>query len=195
MKKLLKFKHRKSSNQGFTTLEIIISIIVALLFISVAMQSFVLAMGMKVQAQEKQRANQLIQEDLERTNILASNIPTKVEGIAPNPEHTFIQRCNAVPPGGGIVAYDNGFAKELWDDLDAVDAPTVKLIKKADGTTVGKTFGLFRTPVSDANSTAPHRTLKINYQVQELDDSGDPIGDVIAERYVEVIPDVALQCP
>ena len=37
--------------------------------------------------------------------------------------------------------------------------------------------------------------LKINYQVQELDDDGNPTGDVIAERYVEVIPDVALQCP
>jgi type II secretory pathway pseudopilin PulG len=177
MNKLLKFKLRKSLNQGFTTLEILISIIIALAFISVAMQSFVLAMGMKVQAQEKQRANQLIQEDLERTNILASNIAE---------DHD--DKCNP-------ATYADGYAKELQDDLEAVDAPTVKLIKKADGTTVGKTFGLIRNPVSETNSTFPHRTLKINYQVQELDDSGDPIGDVIAERYVEVIPDVALQCP
>ena len=177
MKKLFKPKQKRLLNQGFTTLEILVSIIIALAFVGVAMQSFVLAMGMKVQAQEKQRANQLIQEDLERTNVLASNIAADHDN-----------KCNP-------AAYANGYAKELWDDLDAVTEPTVKLITKSDGTTVGKTFGLSRTPVSETSSNAPHRTLKINYQVQELDDSGDPVGDVIAERYVEVIPDVALQCP
>ncbi len=177
MNKLFKFKHRKSLNQGFTTLEILVSILIALAFISVAMQSFVYAMGMKVQAQEKQRANQLIQEDLERTNVLASNIAVDHDN-----------KCNP-------AAYDNRYAKELWDDLDAVDEPTVQLLKTADGPPVGKTLALTRTPVSDGSSTAPHRTLKINYQVQELDNSGDPTGDVIAQRYVEVIPDVALQCP
>lgn len=198
MPKLLIFKRRKSLNQGFTTLEILVSIIIALAFVSVAMQSFVYAMAMKVQAQEKQRANQLIQEDLERVNNLGSNIPAKVTGVPLNPDHTFIQRCNAVPPGGGTVAYANGYANELWDDLDAVAEPTVQLLKTADGPPVGKTLGLTRTHVSGASSTSsnsPHRTLKINYQVQELDDSGDPTGDVIAQRYVEVIPDVALQCP
>jgi type II secretory pathway pseudopilin PulG len=195
MKKLFKFKQRKSLNQGFTTLEILISIIIALAFVSFAMQTFVLAMGMKVLAQEKQRANQLIQEDMERANNLGSNIPAQVKGVSPNPDHTFIQRCNAVPAGGGTTsAYANGYAKELWDDLDAVAEPTVQLLKMSDGTTAGKTLGLSRTHVT-ASSTFPHRTLKINYQVQELDSSGDPTGDVIAQRYVEVIPDVALQCP
>jgi type II secretory pathway pseudopilin PulG len=174
---LFKIQRQKSLNQGFTTLEILVSIIIALAFVSVAMQSFVLAMGMKVQAQEKQRANQLIQEDLERTNILASNIAEDHDA-----------KCFT-------AAYDDGYAKELRDDLDAEDKPTAKLLKKADGTTLGKTLGLARTHVSDTSSDFPHRTLKINYQVQELDDDGDPIGDVIAQRYVEVIPDVALQCP
>jgi Tfp pilus assembly protein PilE len=185
MKKLLKFTHRKSLNQGFTTLEILISIIIALAFISVAMQSFVLAMGMKVQAQGKQRANQLIQEDLERTNVLASNIAE---------DHD--DKCNP-------AAYVDGYANELWDAVEPVGStqPTVKLLKMADGTTAGKTFVLTRNHVSGVNSNPPYRTLKINYQVQELDDSGNAIVDdtgnpiVIAERYVEVIPDVALQCP
>ena len=192
MQKLLIFKHRKSLDRGFTTLEILISIIIALAFVSVAMQSFVYAMAMKVQAQEKQRANQLIQEDLERTNVLASNILAEVKGVSPNPDHTVIQRCNALPPGGGTVVdveYENGLAKELWDDLDATAEPTVQLLKTADGTTAGKTLTLSRTHVSEASSTSPHRTLKINYQVK------DPDNNVIAERYVEVIPDVALQCP
>ena len=197
MKKIFKLKHRKFLDQGFTTLEILISIIIALAFVSVAMQSFVLAMGMKVQAQEKQRANQLIQEDLERLNNLSSNIPA--EETSGGTTHTFIQRCNAEPAGGGTVAYANGFAQELWDDIPAITAPTARLLKSADGTVSGKTLTLVRTHVSGGDSsatpaipvssTAPHRTLKINYQVT------DPDGDVVAERYVEVIPDVALQCP
>ena len=196
MKQIFKLKHRKSLNLGFTTLEILVSIIIALAFVSVAMQSFVLSMGMKVQAQQKQRANQLIQEDLERLNNLASNIPAEVAGVAPNPDHTFIQRCNAEPPGGGAVAYDEGFAKELWDDINAITAPTARLLKSADGTEAGITLTLARIYVSGGNpptipisSTAPHRVLKINYQVT------DPDNDVVAERYVEVMPDVALQCP
>lgn len=193
MKKVFKFKHRKSLNQGFTTLEVLVSIIVALAFVSVAMQSFVLAMAMKVQAQEKQRANQLIQEDLENVSILASNLPAEELGLTP--PHTFTQKCSAVPAGGGTVAYANGFAKDLWDDVSAVTEPTVNLLIAANGTGTGKTLGLSRNHVSNTSSNAPHRTLKINYQVQELDSSNNPIGDVIARRYVEVIPDVALRCP
>lgn len=174
---LFKLKHRKSLNQGFTTLEILISIIIALAFVSVAMQSFVLAMGMKVQAQEKQRANQLIQEDLEQVSTLASNIAEDHDNM-----------CNP-------AAYANGYAKDLWDDLNALALPTAQLIQKADGTNVGKTLRLARNHISNGSNTAPYRTLKINYQVQELDSSDNPTGDVIAERYVEVIPDVALQCP
>lgn len=189
MKKIFKLKSRKSLDRGFTTLEILVSIIIALAFVSVAMQSFVLSMGMKVQAQERQRANQLIQEDLERLNNLASNIPAEVAGVALNPDHTFIQRCNAEPPGGGAVGYVNGFADDLWDNINAVTAPTARLLKSADGTVAGITLSLSRTHVSDSSSTAPHRVLKINYRVTDPDD------DVIAERYVEVMPDVALQCP
>ena len=171
MNKLFKFKYKKSLDEGLTTLEILISIIVALAFVSVALQSFVLAMGMKILAQEKQRANQLIQEDLERVATLGSNIAEDHDN-----------KCNPAD-------YDNGYAKELWDDLNAVAAPTAKLLRKADGTESGETLTLSRTPVSETTSTAPHRTLKVNYQVQDSDN------DVIAERYVEVIPDVALRCP
>lgn len=189
MQKLFKFRHKKALNEGFTTLEVLVSIIVALAFVSVAMQSFVLAMAMKVQAQEKQRANQLIQEDLENVSILASNIPA--EELSSTPPHTFAQKCNAVPAGGGTVAYANGFAQDLWDNVEPAGStnPTVQLLRAANGDESGKTLTLDRTHVSGGSSTAPHRSLKINYQVT------DPDGEVIAERYVEVIPDVALRCP
>lgn len=194
MPKLLMFKHRKSLNQGFTTLEILISIIIALAFVSVAMQSFVYAMALKVQAQEKQRANQLIQEDLERVTTLGSNIAQDHDN-----------KCNpiATVAAGGIsakTAYQNGYAYELWQDFNAEPQPTAHLLKTTDGTESGKKIGSIRQQINDLtdpspSEDAPYRTLKISFQVRELDSDDEPTGDVIAERYVEVIPDVALQCP
>ena len=181
MKKLFKFTYKKSSSQGFTTFEVLVSIIIALAFVSVAMQSFVLATGMKVIAQEKQRANQLIQEDLERVANLANNIAE---------DHDT--KCNPVAtaaPNPVKTAYQNGYAQDLWDDVASGGDLTVQLLRKADGTESGNTLTLARTHVSNTSSNSPHRTLKVNYQVTDSD------GDVIANRYVEVIPDVALRCP
>lgn len=188
MPKLLTFKHRKTLNQGFSTLEILVSIIIALAFVSVAMQTFVYAMAMKVQAQEKQRANQLIQEDMERTNVLASNIAN-------------VNICNS-------ANYAGGYGQALWNSLnssvpDSDPQLKIRLLKTAAGNPTGKTLRLKRNHVSEgiSSSTFPHRTLKVNYQVWELDNSSNAVVDstgnpiVIAERYVEVIPDVALQCP
>lgn len=191
---------------GFTTLEILISLLIALLFVAVSMQSLVYAMAMKVQAQEKQRANELIQEDIERINRLGSTL-----GTAP-----VTTTCNS-------TNYAGGYAKALWDSLQADDIlragtptptplppPTKTIIKKikSDGSaeTGGKQLALRRFEVSStaSNSTAPHRTLKVGYQVWNWDgtnykdqnngtlSAGD---EPIAETYVEVIPDVALQCP
>ena len=181
MKKLYRYKHFKTSEKGFTTFEVLISIIIALAFVSVAMQSFVLGMAMKVQAQEKQRANQLIQEDLESiANLAANNIPADHDN-----------KCNPVATGSGgsaKTAYENGYAQELWI-VGSGGSTSVKLLRAADGTESGNTLTLNKTNVSATSSSFPHRTLKIDYQVTDSD------GDVIAERYVEVIPDVALLCP
>ena len=155
------------------------------------MQSFVLGVAMKVQAQEKQRANQLIQEDLERIGELATLI-----------QEDHDNKCNPVATGGGTprTAYQNGYANELWDDLIAEAVPTVNLLVASDGSGSGKKIGLIRNQINDLTdpsppSDAPYRTLKINYQVKEFDSDDNPTGDIIAERYVEVIPDVALRCP
>ncbi len=188
MQKLLIFNYRKNLNRGFSTLEVLISIIVALVFVSFSLQSFVLGVAIKVQAQEKQRANQLIQEDLELLSELASNIPART---APQ---TVDETCNAIPAGGGAAAYAQGYAQDLWNELqnkkpDGDASLSIKLLKKSDGTELGDTFTLTRTDISNGSSVAPHRTLKINYRVTNSNN------DLIAERYVEVIPDVALRCP
>jgi len=179
-------KRKKSGKQqGFITLEILIALFIALGFVAVSMQTLVYAMGMKVQAQEKQRANQLIQEDIEQVNELGS---TALTGA-----------CDPANYGGG-------YAQGLWDSLPTA-TPTKKLLKTSD--TSGKVLGLRRVHVSaatTASSDAPHRTLKIRDEVwgwngsNFVDTSGVTVTtstteDPIAETYVEVIPDVALACP
>ena len=185
---------RKTAHQkekGFVTIEIIISILIALAFVAVSMQSLVYAMAMKVQAQEKQRANQLIQEDIERINQFGSDT-------------SLTATCNA-------ATYANGYAQALWTAINATGTQTKNLLEKIDTSTgavdtSGKQLALQRFHISGTtnNSTFPHRTLKVGYQVWEWngssyitsDGTAPAAGDEpIAETYVEVIPDVALSCP
>lgn len=184
MKKLLKLKPAKSyKEQGFITLEILISILIASGFLAVAMQSLVYAMAIKVQAQEKQRSTQLITEDLETANELANR--------------------NGLTGDCDPANYAAGYGDGLWDALIA-DTPTRTKSLLSDGG--GKQLALERTHVSAGagNSAAPHRTLRIRYQVWDWDGTNflDRAGNIkdnadepILETYVEIIPDVALACP
>jgi hypothetical protein len=185
MKKLIKLKSAASKEQGFITLEVIVGILVAFFFLMGAMQSLVYAMALKVQAQEKQRASQLITGDIELANDLANS-------------NGLVGACNPAD-------YDGGYGKGLWTALTNLPTgnpqPTEFTLSNGGGTQLA----LERTHVSAGNSNAPHRTLKVRYQVwwgvsgtNYLNRKGDPKGasdKPIAETYVEIIPDVALACP
>lgn len=172
---------KQTKETGFFTIEILVSLLIAMMFVLASLQSMVYATMLKVQAQERQRANQLIQEEIERVNVLASNIAE---------DHS--NKCDP-------AAYANGYAKELWDLVDDTN-PIKSLIQETqdDGTIVerGRRFGLERVHVSNTanGSTAPHRTLRIGYEVSEWNGTNFT-GDTIADTYIEVIPDVALSCP
>jgi type II secretory pathway pseudopilin PulG len=216
---LLLFKFKKVTPRketGFTTLEILISLIIALLFVAVSMQSLVYAMAMKVQAQEKQRANELIQEDIERINQLGSILAAGTPAVPATATTAAIPAtrpfCNPVDTPATTparTAYENGYAQALWAAIPTT-TQTKTIIKKikSDGSVDrgGKQLALRRFHVSSTagNSTSPHRTLKVGYQVWNWDgtnfknkNNGTLVAgdEPIAETYVEVIPDVALQCP
>ena len=187
--KNFRFQYKKYfKNEGFITLEIIVAILVAMGFLAVAMQSLVYAMAIKIQAQEKQRASQLINEDLEMANELANRsdltVSSPVAGSRP--------QCNTDD-------YEEGYGQALWEALDTGGTQTKDLSDNG-----ARQVALERTPVSDGDSDPPHRTLKIKYQVWHWDGTNylDKAGNVkdaadepIAETYVEIIPDVALACP
>ncbi len=155
-------------DRGFLTLEVIVATLVAFFFLMFSLQALALAMFMKVQAQEDQRADQLIQEDIEAFGSLSSTLTLNLD-----------TNCD-------VDAYDDGYAFALWNAFDTDTAVTTPLL--TDGTGNAE-LSLSRTHVSENDSTAPHRTLKIFYQVTNND------GDIIATRYLEMIPDEALRCP
>lgn len=201
--------------QGFITLEVIVALIVGLVFFAVSLQAFGVAMAMKALSQEQQRANELIQEDIERISQLGSN-PT-LAGV-----------CE---PAGATTAdeYDIGYADGLWTALIAAvpngDPALTKTVSNKIRTTAGagagetvgsiqtggRTLGLQRFHVSQNGQAAnnvndPHRTLKVGYKVWYWDTVNNnflnrngaaptPTDNPIAETYVEIIPDVALACP
>ena len=169
--KIILQSKKKLPNRGFLTLEIIVATLVAFFFLMFSLQALTLSMFMKVKAQEDQRADQLIQEDIERVSNLGSTLATG--------------DCDA-------TTYNDGYAKELWDDLIAAEpVVTASLLTTVNaGESAGTTLTLSRTQISNiANSTAPYRTLRLYYQVTNNDN------DIIASRYLEIIPDEALQCP
>ena len=160
--------------RGFITLEVIIATIVAFGFLMFSLQAISFAMLMKVQAQKDQRADQLIQEDLARLGSLGSTL-----NLTPS------TNCN-------VNDYNNSYAQALWDALIAQTPngdPDLTIPLLTDGTG-GITLTLNRTHVDDM-SVAPHRTLRIFYQVT----SSDNLAAVDASRFIEIIPEQALQCP
>ena len=206
------------TEQGFVTIEAIAAMLVGLGFLAFSLQAFVFSVAMKVQAQEKQRANELIQEDIERISQLGNN--PNLEDVLPVAVRPSV--CNPVATVAPVrTDYENGYGYALWDALIAAvpnNDPALQktIINKieADGsiTTRGRTVALQRFHVSDnGGSDAPHRTLKVGYQVWFWGpDPGNPAvntyltqtnavpaatDNAIAETYVEVIPDVALLCP
>jgi type II secretory pathway pseudopilin PulG len=175
-------KHQNPSQSGYITLEIIVSIIIALAFVLASMQTLAVAMMIKVQAQKEQRANQLILADIEVLKQQAASLPQAAN-------HNTV--CSA-------TIYADGYAQDVWDAFTGLVTyqtnPTIKLLSDTSANYSTSTqLSLQRTNVT-ATSTAPHGTVKVKYQVKEWD--GSTWGsEVIAENYVEVIPNVALQCP
>lgn len=189
---ILNNQKKKPLDRGFITIEIIIALLIAFGFLMVSLQTLVAAMVFKVQAQEKQKADKLIQEDVERLNDIASNLTLGANGT---------EACDGDLDNNGTVG--DGYSQNLWTALQA-DTPDgdeklqvslISVVKQNGSTTetqeTGKTLTLNRTQEAVPSSDVPtsHRVLGVSYQVN------DDTGKTIAQRYVEVIPDEALECP
>jgi prepilin-type N-terminal cleavage/methylation domain-containing protein len=160
------YKKKSKSEAGFSLIEVLVAMLIATFFVLGSMQALVLATMLRVQAQEQQRANQLIQEDIEQIQLAARDLAVDYS------------KCSA-------TTYNTGYAKALQDGL-----PSVPADKKLLGDE-GKTYRLTRTFVE---SSSPYKVLRINYEVKEWNGT-NLVGDAIATDYIEVIPNAAVQCP
>jgi type II secretory pathway pseudopilin PulG len=246
---ILNNQKKKAADRGFITLEIIIALLIAFGFLMVSLQTLVAAMAFKVQAQEKQKADKLIQEDIESIQDRASGnvlTPRLAAILTNNDDATTGFNPNSSPPIPiddvcNAANYNQGYAQALWyaftnQDYDGdkfyssplidqsdlnndgtIDAdsmnpgeaiatnpdyqlePKVSFLSKVknDGTIekAGNTLTLTRTHVTATTGKTPFTTLGIHYRVTKPDENGDNEPEVIAQRYVEVIPDAALECP
>jgi hypothetical protein len=199
MLKLILLKTKKNrQDQGFAMLEVIVAGLIAFLFIYGSLQAMVLATVMRVQALEKERANELIQEDKEAIQALASSftVPAtaNISGL-----------CYPQSGAANTTGYAEQFriaANISYPDPDPSLnlVQTKKVLNSTADTTQGRTIGLFRTGVTIG--AYPYKALTVNYQVQRLDASNNPVIDpntnqpvIIATDTLEVVPNAALQCP
>ncbi|ELS01479.1 hypothetical protein Xen7305DRAFT_00011830 [Xenococcus sp. PCC 7305] len=186
--KIILQSKKNSSDKGFLTIEIIVATLVAFFFLMFSLQALAAAMLMKFQAQQDQRADNLIQEDIERLGGLSRSLTL---GLDAQLAADLPTACNVdIFANGYAFALLNSIPAEFANGAPALDTPLL------DDVVGGVELRLSRTALG-GNSVAPHQTLGIYYRVissnNNVFDDGDDVE--VANRYVEIIPDEALRCP
>jgi prepilin-type N-terminal cleavage/methylation domain-containing protein len=174
-RQLLKLTNQLSANQsqGFTLLEVLVSIILLTAFMSVTMATLATATLVKVRSNGLTVATNWIEEDLEAVRsqaaVLAAD-PTK---------------CNA-------TSSSSGFSQALADQLQRA-LPDVNTTR--DGTQrtpddvpeVASNYTLTRQ--ASITATAPFEVLQLTYTVTDSENRSN-----VTTMYTEVIPNAAFQC-
>ena len=190
LKSTKKFNHSpiNKKDQGFALTEVIVATLISFLFLAGSLQAIVLATFIRVQAQEKQLSNQGIQEDIENLKSTAENL-ARDDSLcsATNFADGYAQALITAHSGATYQLDQPFFGYTMRLNRDYLGDG--RLI---DGTT-GTTTELQQKRNTDlAESSPPHRVLKVRYVTQSI--KNGTTTDV-TEHYVEVIPNAALQCP
>ena len=163
--------------------EVLVSVLVASAFVAISMEALVIATMFRVKAQEKEIASQLIQQDAEVVKFEANRFDQNVDL-----SFDVDSKCLA-------SNYNDGYAKAVYDSLPPEPNNMTLLVNS------GKEFALERLPQT-GSSTAPHKVLRIKYRVSEwkngdfvYTNEADRDDNAVAKDYIEIIPNVALQCP
>ena len=181
LKQIILNQKKFQSDSGFGLMEVLVAALITFFFVIGSMQALVLATAMRVQAQEKQRASQLIQEYIEQIQFEAEDLATNHRLCSANAYDTDGSTdFSASPP---VV---DSYAQSLAVNLPSIPSPK-QLLNGA-----GKTYGLGIVDSTFPGSTA--KVLKISLEVKEWNGSS-LIGNAIAEDYIEVIPNAAFECP
>lgn len=162
---------KKYYRQGFTIIEVLVSMLIIVMFIGIAMHLMVVASIFKARAEQYDRAVVWIQEDLEQTIAIAQQYERNAT--------PYSAKCSATVASSGLAA-------GLLNDPTGIGGTP-----KNFGTRVfaGTSFTMTRT-ADYATSFDPFRLLKLNYTVAPA--SG---GTAIATISTEVIANATFKCP
>jgi len=169
------------SHKGFTLVEVLVSILIASLFVATAMQAMVVASLFKAKARQYAEAVTWIQEDLENVKHTAA---------------TLLRDDTKCDPSTG--SQEDGYAHYLRINLSDL-SPSDSSINEhtATKTITGGTYILTRDGPEvesairpNVKDSYPHNLMTLKYEVKP--DGG---GDAIATINTEVVPDAAFQCP
>lgn len=171
------FKYRllltiPASEQGLTIAEVIISMVVGAVFLTVLLQNIVTSAGFKVRGEQYDKAIIWIQEDLELVKYQAIEYQKNV-----NPYSTT---CLATDPASGFAA---SFMNDATAGLGGASKtfPTRQI--------GGKPLVMTRT-AAYTSSADPYKLLQLTYAVRPA--AG---GAEVAALSTEVVPHAALKCP
>jgi prepilin-type N-terminal cleavage/methylation domain-containing protein len=162
----------RTSRQGFTIIEVLVALMVAMIFITVTLQMFVAAAYFRSKGDQYNQAFNWIQEDYETVFNRASEYENNVE-----PASTL---CAATNPANGLAA---NFVSDATRGLGGATTTI------GPRTFSGRLFLLTRTG-DYTNSANPYKLLKLNYTVTEANG-----GAAIANINTEVAIYAGFKCP
>ncbi len=161
----------KLTQQGFTLIEVLVSMMIVVMFTAIGMNLIVIAAIFKARAEQYNRAVVWIQEDLEQTIAIAQKYE---QSTTP-----YSTKCNATVASSGLAA-------GLLNDPTGIGGTPKTFGPRSFG---GTSFTMTRT-ADYANSFDSFKLLKINYTVAPA--SG---GAAIATINTEVIANAVFKCP
>jgi type II secretory pathway pseudopilin PulG len=168
--------NRQSTSQGFTTVEVLVAMLLTLIFTIIAMQAIVMATAIKVRGQELSEATNWIQTDVESVKAEAN----KLDYSSTSSQYTTTpSHCTA-------TSTTTGYAKKL-QDLSSIG--TSQNIAKAS-TLGNRPYTLRR--VTSVKDVEPYSVLQVNYGVYKAADTS--YTSPIAKFYLEVIPGASFSC-
>jgi Tfp pilus assembly protein PilV len=167
---------RQATSQGFSMVEVLVGMLLALTFTVIAMQAIVMATSIKVHGQELSESTNWIQTDVESIKTLANQLDYSTT----TSKYTLTSsRCLATTSSAG-------YAKNLQDQT-LVGASTTILKTSVLGS---RPYNMRR--VTTVTDVAPYSVLKIEYGVYRSSDT--TFTSPITKFYTEIIPGAAFSC-
>jgi Tfp pilus assembly protein PilV len=169
---------QQSSHLGFSTIEVLVGILLTLTFLGVALQAMVMATSVKIRAHEDNDAASWIQEDIEFVRQEANEVLKKPS--VPGKDVIYdvtVNKCSATTAA-------DGYAVDLQTSLNTKRSSPLS----RNSSIGGRPYRLTRTTaIQDAS---PH-VLRITYRVYR---GTETTTTPIATFYTESIPGVAFSC-